>query len=139
MCRRKDREIQYRKRGLGEWVSLGGNVGVGYLPPLFDQHGVRSMILKIIRAMDTIMGHFNCCGGTKKRALEELIEAEHWFDIETIQHTHKWGGHMCRINRVLARGGGRRWAIEEGWGCLRDHKAIGAKVQLKEDRKLQLT
>jgi len=85
------------------------------------------------------MGDFNCCGGTKQRVLQDLIEGGDWEDIGTTQHTHEWGSHKCRIDRVLTRAGGRPFAIKEGWGCLSDHTAIGAKVSLKEEKKVTLT
>ena len=49
------------------------------------------------------------------------------------------GQHKCRIDRVLTRGGGRPWAIKEGWGCLRDHAAIGARVKLRDEKRVTLT
>jgi len=55
---------------------IGGNVGVGYLPPHLDQHKVRSMIERIMTEANTIMGDFNYCGGTKRRVFEEPIEAQ---------------------------------------------------------------
>jgi len=89
--------------------------------------------------VDTILDDFNCYGGTKKRALGEVIAEFELDDIGTTQHTHEWGKHKCRIDRVLTKGGGRPWAIEEGWGCLSDHTAIGARAELKEAKKVTIT
>jgi len=136
---RKDREIKCRKRGRGEWVEIGGNTGAGYFPPHWNQHEVSRELRGMLGEVDTIMGDFNCCGGTKRRALEEVIAEFELDDIGTTQHTHEWGKPKCRIDRVLKRGGGRPWAIEAGWGCLSDHTAIGARVKLKDEKKITLT
>jgi len=147
---RKDREITCRKRGAGEWALIGGNIGGAYLPPHLDQHKCRKCIENMMTKADTIMGDFNCCGGTKRRVLEEIIETQQWDDIGTTHHTHEQGKHKCRIDRVLTRVGGstsfiqtrscgRPWVIKQGWGCLSDHSAIGARVKMKEERKLRLT
>ena len=124
---RKDRTITCKRRGKGEWVMIANTLAAGYLPPHFDQHKVRLVVTQMMEG-DTIIGDLNCCRGTKKRVLEELIESREWDNIRTTQHTYEWGNHNCRIDRVLTRGGGRPWAIEEGWGCLSDHKAVGVKM-----------
>jgi len=92
----------------------------------------------MLEEVDTILGDFNCCGGSKKRSLEEVMTEFDLDDIGTTQHTHEWGQHKCRINRVFTRDGGRPWAIKEGWGCLSDHAAIGTKVKLKDEKRIVL-
>jgi len=122
---RKDKDIKCRKRGGGEWVEIGGNVGTGYLPPQWDQHRVGNTMRGMMNEMDTVLGDFNCCGGSQKRTLEELVRNLDFEDIGTTQHTHEWGQHKCKIDRVLTKSGGRPWVIKEGWGFLSDHAAIG--------------
>jgi len=95
---RKDMVVECRKRGGGEWLSIGGNTGAGYIPPHWEQHRLRRTLLSMVRELDTIMGDFNCCGGTKKRVLQEIIEAEEWDDIGTSHHTQEWGKHKCKID-----------------------------------------
>jgi len=136
---RKDCEIKCRKRGRGEWVEIGGNVGAGYFPPQWDHHKVSNTMRGIMNEMDVVIGDFNCCGGSKKKALEGIITELEFDDIGTTQHTHKWGRHKCRIDRVLAKSGGSLWAIKEGWGCLSDHAAVEAKVKLRNREAVKLT
>ena len=93
----------------------------------------------MLEEVDTILGDFNCCGGSKKRSLEEVMTEFDLDDIGTTQHTHEWGQHKCRINRVFTRDGGRPWAIKEGWGCLSNHTAIGTKGKLKDEKRIVLT
>jgi len=70
---RNDMEIKCRKRGGWEWVEIGGNVGAGYFPPHWDHHKMGSTLRGMVNKMDTVIGDFNCCGGSKKRTLENLI------------------------------------------------------------------
>ena len=37
------------------------------------------------------MGDVNCCGGSKKRTLEEWIQEGEYQDIGKEEHTHEWG------------------------------------------------
>jgi hypothetical protein len=84
---------------------------------------VREILNGMMPEMATVVGDFNCCGGTKKRVLGEIIETEDWDDVGTTKHTHEWGKHRCRIDRVLTREGEKPRGIEEGWGFLSDHKS----------------
>jgi len=59
----------------------------------------------------TIIGDLNCCRGSKNRRLEEFIEEHTMDDIGTIEHTHEWGQHKCRIDRVITKGTGRLWVL----------------------------
>jgi len=93
----------------------------------------------MMKEMDTVIGDFNCCGGSKKRALEELTMELEFEDIGTTQHTHEWGQHRCSIDKVLTKSGGRLWAIKEGWGCLSDHAAVGARVKVGSREVVRLT
>jgi len=134
---RKNRKVKCRKRGNGEWVTIGDTLGAAYLPPHLNQHQLREALTQLIQK-DTIIGDLNCCGGTKKRVLEEMLEQRGWDDIGTTGHTHEKGQHRCRIDRVLTRGQARPWAIEEGWGCLSDHAAVGVRAQLESMRHVKL-
>jgi len=129
---RKDREFRSKKRGKGEWVLIGVSIAAIYLPPRLDHDRVVRALSGMVGYADTIIGDRNHCGGTKKRRLEEFIQEQALDDVSTTQHTHEWGQYKCRIDRVLTRGGGRPWAIEEGWECLNDHSMIGARVQSGE-------
>jgi len=136
---RKDREITCKKKGGGEWVEIGGNVRAGYFPPHWDYNRVNRTLRSMLGVVDTVLGDFNCCGGSKKKSLEEVIADFELDDIGTTQHTHEWGKHKCRIDRVLTRNGGRAWVIKEGWGCLSDHTAIGVRVKLRNQKQVILT
>ena len=57
---RKYRDITCKNSGTGEWGLIGGNVGVGYLPPHLYQHKVKARIEKMIWETDTIWGDFKC-------------------------------------------------------------------------------
>ena len=81
-----------------------------------------------LKRAHTIIGDLNACGGSKKRRLNELIEEEQLNDIGREEHTHGWGNHRCRIDRVLTRGPGRPWFYKEGWECRSDHTIVAAKV-----------
>ena len=135
---RKNREIKCRKRGGGEWVELGGNVGAGYFPPHWDQPRVSRVLRGMLGQVDTIMGDFNCCGGSKKKSLEEVVAEFDLDDIGTTQHTHEWGQHKERIDRVLTKARARPWVVKEGWGCLSDYAAIEARVKLKDGEAVSL-
>jgi len=64
-----------KKKGRRE-VDLGGRVlAAAYLPPHMNQHELVRALEQMTEA-GTIMGDLNCCGGTKQRRLEELIEAK---------------------------------------------------------------
>lgn len=76
----------------------------------------------------TIIGDLNACGGSKKRRLEEFIETEQLDDIGREDHTHVWGSHRCRIDRVLTRRTGKPWVFKEGWECDSDHTIVATKV-----------
>ena len=52
-------------------------------------------------------------------------------DIGREEHTHKWGKHRFRIDRVLTRGRGRPWFFKEGWECIRDYTTVAARVKIK--------
>lgn len=80
---RKDREIKCRKRGRGEWVEIGGNVGAGYFPPQWDHHKIVNTMRGMMNEMDMVIGDFNCCGGSKKKALEGIITELDFDDIGT--------------------------------------------------------
>ena len=82
-----------------------------------------------LKRAHTIIGDLNACGGSKKRRLEEFIEMEQVDDIGREEHTHKWGNHRCRIDRVLASGRGKPWVFKEGWECNSDHTIVAAKVR----------
>jgi len=134
---RKNKQVKCKKKGNGEWVAIGDTLGAAYLPPHMNQHQLREVMSQLMQK-DTIIGDLNCCGGTKKKTLEALIEERGWEDIGTTEHTHEWGNHKCRIDRVLTRGGARPWAIKEGWGCLSDHSAVGVRAQLVDMRHITL-
>jgi len=70
---RKDRKVKCRKRGNGEWVTIGDTVGAVYLPPHLNQHQLKEALTQLMQK-DTIIGDLNCCGGTKRRVLEEMQE-----------------------------------------------------------------
>ena len=76
----------------------------------------------------TIIGDLNACGGSTKRRLEEFIESEQLDDIGREEHTHVWGNHRCRIDRVLTRSRGKLWIFEEGWECNSNHTIGATKV-----------
>ena len=83
-------------------------MGAVYLPPQPSHRQVGARPNGIGRA-STIIGDINYCGGSKKRALEEWIEAEELEDIGREEHTHVWGRHKCRIDRVLTTRGESPW------------------------------
>jgi len=66
---RKDKDIKCRKRGGGEWVEIGGNIKAGYFAPYEYQHKMGNVMRGMMSEMETVMGHFNCCRGSKKRTL----------------------------------------------------------------------
>lgn len=120
-------------------MEIGGNVGAGYFPPHWDHHRVGRTLRGMLGEVDIVLGDFNCPEGSKKLTLEDIIAELELDDVCTTQHTHEWGQHKCRIDRVLTKGEGRPWAIKEGWGCLSDHVAIGVRVKLSDGQKLTLT
>ena len=81
--------------------------------------------------VETIIGDLNYCGGSKKRRLGEFIEEQNLDDIGRIEHTHEWGAHRCRIDRVLTKEKGRPWFFVEGLECKSDHTIVAAKVKTK--------
>ena len=101
---RKDRDIRVKSKDEGEWVLIGGNIAVVYLPLHKNPHEVGRILRGISREAETIIGDLNCCGRSKKRVLEAWIEEEELQDIAREEHTHEWGRHMCRIDRVLPKG-----------------------------------
>jgi len=88
---RKDRDISCKKRGRGEWVLIGGDVGAAYLPPHFNQYQVERIMEGMMREWDTLMGDLNWCSGSKRRVLTKMIERMNWDDMGTTQQTHKQG------------------------------------------------
>lgn len=105
-----------------------GNEGAAYPPLHFNKHVLRTTLRQMMVEMDTVIGDFNCWSETRKMVLKELIEEEDWEDIETMQHTHEWGNHRCRIDRVPTYEGRREtFEIEEGLGCLSDRSKSGSE------------
>ena len=64
------------------------------------------MIRNLEQMEDTerITGDLSCCGGSKGRKLEVFMAEHDWDDVRTTQHTHTWGKHKCKIDRVFTRG-----------------------------------
>ena len=91
---------------------------------------VVQIILRRAKTAHTIIGDMNDCGGSKKTILQESIEEDDWQNIGREDHTHRWGNHQRRIERVITSGG-RAWYIEEGWECGRDHTIVAAKVEIQ--------
>ena len=54
----------------GRWVLIGGNIAAAYLLPQMNYTELVRALASMARA-DTIMGGWNCCGGSKKRVLKE--------------------------------------------------------------------
>ena len=110
---RKNRYIKVKGMDKGEWVLIGENTVVAYLPPHFNHHEVKRVLERMDREAETIMGDLNCCGGSKKRTLEGWIQAREYQDIGKEEHTHDWGLHRCRIDRVLTKGQGKPWYLKQ--------------------------
>ena len=110
---RKDRHVGLEIKDRGVFVLIEGQIAAAFLPPQLNHHEVRTMPGRMASG-DTIIGDLTCCAGSKSRRLEEFIETEGWEDIGREKHTHEWGNHKCRIDRVLTRGAGRPWFFEEG-------------------------
>ena len=130
---RKGRYIRVELKDRGAYALIGGQVAAAYLPPQLNNYDVRTMLNKMARG-HTIMGDLNCCGGSKRRVLEEFIELGEWADIGKEEHTHQWGNHKCRIDRVLTKGGGRLWFFEEGWECKSDHTIIAVQAVTEAEK-----
>lgn len=57
-------------------------MAAAYLPPHLNHHQVRRSLMGMVRA-GTIIGDLNCCGGSKKKRLEEFVEKYELDDIGT--------------------------------------------------------
>ena len=115
------------ERGNGTWAVIAGRVAAAYLPPQINHHEL-ARALGLMTISHTIMGDLNACGGSPKRRLEKFIETEQLDDIGREDHTHEWGNHRCRIDRVLTRGRGKPWVFRGGWECNSDHTIVATKV-----------
>ena len=107
---------------------IGDNKAAACLPSHKNHHEVGACLERMREAAETILGDLNCCGGSKKRVLEEWIEREDWQNIGREDHIHEWGNHRCRIDRVLTRGWGKPWLMEAGWECNSDYTIVAARV-----------